>query len=266
MYEVVGRFARRYSPWDDSILVPIEAVWYVHGLGTGHETTRSISDGTEFFGEEASVSSDDVDSGDREQESPGPTLEGITLGHPFESHQLPGVPAIAVKPASIRDAYVLRSRFRNDERTNAIFPAEVLIELYALLGDATTILSVVSIATQILVVCAVLLAVVATLQQKRKALGVLRALGAPRSYIFLSVWFHFVAMVAAGSTVGLFSGLAVAGLISRIIASETGLVLPVSLTGQEVVLVLALIAAGIILGSIPALKVYRQSVSEVLGS
>lgn len=269
-YEVVGRFARRYSPWDDAILVPIESVWYVHGLGTGHETIRSFADEVEILSDDRGAASaggaGTEDTTDRTGEKPYSALDEINLGHPFESPQLPGVPAIAVKPDSIRDAYVIRSRYRNDPHTNAIFPAEVLIELYALLGDATTILSVVAVATQILVVGAVLLAVFAALQQKRKALGVLRALGAPRIYIFLSVWIHIVAMVTIGSVTGLFLGWGVAGLLSRIIGGETGLVLPVTLTGQEVVLVLVLISVGMLLASIPSLKVYRQSVSDVLRS
>ena len=144
--------------------------------------------------------------------------------------------------------------------------AEVLVELYALLGDTTTVMSALAVATQVLVVGAVLLAAYAALQQKRQALGVLRALGAPRKYLFLSVWLEIVCMVAAGSAIGLVLGWAVAWFISQIISAETGLILRVTLASKEVVLVLVLIGAGMVLAAIPSIKVYRQPVSKLLRS
>jgi putative ABC transport system permease protein len=35
-YRVVGRLPRRGTPWDRAIIVPVEAVWAIHGLPTGH--------------------------------------------------------------------------------------------------------------------------------------------------------------------------------------------------------------------------------------
>ncbi len=261
-YHVVGRMARRFSPWDQAILVPVESVWSVHGLGTGHEEPSSIA--LAMATEEGGRAEGDEHEDERaaEHDHGGP----VALGPPWSALHIPGVPAIAVTPASIRDAYVLRTEFRNDPRTTAIFPAEVLLELYALIGDASTVLAVVSVATQVLVVGAVLLAVFSALQQKREALGVLRALGAPRVYVFLAVWLHVVLMVLVGSALGVALGWGVALGISAILAERTGLVLPVLITGKEIGLAGVLVAAGMILAAIPAVTVYRQSVSEVLRS
>ena len=39
-YVVVGRLPRLGTPWDRAILVPIESVWEIHGLGNGHAVGR----------------------------------------------------------------------------------------------------------------------------------------------------------------------------------------------------------------------------------
>jgi putative ABC transport system permease protein len=91
---VIGRLPRFGSAWDRAILVPIEAVWEVHGLGNGH-------------------------------------AEDGRIGPPFDAARVPPVPIAVVRPASVADAYALRQRYRQDG-TMAVFPAEVLSELYRL--------------------------------------------------------------------------------------------------------------------------------------
>jgi putative ABC transport system permease protein len=50
------------------------------------------------------------------------------------------VPAIVVKPRSVTDAYQLRARYRG-QNTVAAFPAEVLVPLYALLGNVRELIA-----------------------------------------------------------------------------------------------------------------------------
>jgi putative ABC transport system permease protein len=35
-FHIVGRMSATVSPWDSAILVPVEAVWEIHGLANGH--------------------------------------------------------------------------------------------------------------------------------------------------------------------------------------------------------------------------------------
>lgn len=74
-YTVVGVMPERNTIWDKAILVPVTAVWHVHGLHEEHE---------------------------EHQEE-------------HENHDTPGVPALLVKPKSIAGAYQLRARYRNGE-------------------------------------------------------------------------------------------------------------------------------------------------------
>jgi len=110
------RVPARHNIWDAAILVPVEDVWQVHGLASGHDV------------------------GDLQH-----------IGPPWNSKQLPGLPAIAIKPESVAAAYLLRGQFRS-ARSLALFPAEVLNELYLTLGNVRELMSLLAIATQVLVV------------------------------------------------------------------------------------------------------------------
>ena len=231
-YTVVGRMQHLGSPWDRAIMVPVEAVWHVHALPTGQEHA---------------------------DQGAGPP---VRIGPPW-TDPIPGVPAIVVKPVSIGDAYRLRGLYRTRE-TMALFPAEALIELYDLLGGARDVLALIALTTQALVIAAVLLAVFASLAQRRRQIAVLRAIGASRLYVFATVWCHITVMIALGAGLGLLLGWAGAFVLSALIEVETGVALPVVVGAKEINMVLALIAIGGFLALIPSILSYRQSVSAGL--
>jgi putative ABC transport system permease protein len=103
-YTVVGRLPARHNVWDSAILVPVEDVWQVHGMAQGHDPAHDQH-----------------------------------IGPPWDAKYLSGVPAVAVKPNSVA-AYSLRGQFRN-ARSVALFPAEVLNDLYLTLGNVRDLLS-----------------------------------------------------------------------------------------------------------------------------
>ena len=146
----------------------------------------------------------------------------------------------------------------------AVFPAEVLVVLYGMLGDARDLLALIALATQGLVVLAVLLTVFATLAQRRRQLGVLRALGASRVYVFAAVWLHVTLLVASGAVVGLALGWGTATGLAAVLHAKTGVVLPVTISSREVALVAGLMAIGSGLALAPSWLSYRQPVSVAL--
>src|SRR5262249_25112061 len=151
--------------WDRAIIVPIEAVWEMH--------------------DEEHVRGNPVSTAPRH------------LGPPWAASDLKRVPAIVVKPLSVTDAYQLRAKYRSRDAT-AVFPAEILVPLYSLCGDARDLIAWMAIGFQVLLIVAVLLVIVAVLAGRQQSIGVLRALGAPRSFIFLTVWLQAVLMIASG--------------------------------------------------------------------
>ena len=246
-YTVVGRMPHTGTPWDRAITVPVEAVWSIHALGAGHAENH----------ENEKAHDDEHEHAHEKKHHPA------HLGPPWDAAQLPGAPAVVVKPKSFADAYRLRNLYRGKE-TMAVFPAEVLVDLYATLGDARNVLAAVAVGTQVLVVGSVLLAVFASLQQRRRRLAVLRALGASKSYVFAAVWLHVALMITAGAMLGLFLGWAGAWALSLAFALKTGVAMTASVAWPEIAMVLTLTALGMALALVPALAVYRQPVSAAL--
>lgn len=227
-YTVVGRLPPRHNVWDSAILVPVEDVWAVHGLPNGHEAGESAR-----------------------------------IGPPWNAARLPGVPAIAIKPDSIAAAYGLRGQFRNP-RSIALFPAEVLNDLYLTLGNVRDLMSVLALTTQVLVVAAVLMALLVGFLARRRQFAVLRAMGAGRRYVFCVVWIEVALLIVGGAVLGLLLGFGASMLLSHWLQAQTGFAMPVSLGASEGFLVGGLVLAGGLIGMLPAWLAFRRSIAEGL--
>lgn len=234
---VVGRLPPTGSPWDRAILVPIEFVWEVHGLPDGHGVKPGLAPAHDHAGE--------------------------AIGPPFDLATLPGIPAAVVKPGTLAAAYGLRNTWRTTE-TTAFFPAEVLVELYELLGDLRTVMTALAIATQVLIVAAILVGILVLMRLYRQRFAILRALGASRSYVFAVAWSFGFALIAGGSIIGLAVAAALSGTISRIFSEASGVALTGTIGWTEVLSALAITLIGALLAILPAALLYRQPVVEAL--
>ena len=252
-YRVVGRMAPTGTPWDRAILVPIEAVWGLHGMEAGgaHADNESAHD-HDSPGHDHAIEAD----------PPHQEEQAAALGGPW-SETTPGVPAILVKPRTFADAYKLRAQYRAGE-TLAVFPGEVLTALYATLGDAKAVLNGVAIGAQFLVAAAIALVTVMHVSQRRRQIGALRALGAPRLALFGIVWLELFALVAISILAGCALGYGAAQFLSALFTRENGVVLPVAFARADFTLVLALLGVAALLAALPAWMAYRQPPAAAL--
>jgi len=227
---VVGRMAPTGTPWDRAVLTPIELTWIVHELGTGH--------GAET---------------------------GTRIGPPFDLATVPGIPAAVVKPATVAAAYGLRSEYRATDST-AFFPAEVLVQLYGLIGDVRVVMSALAIATEVLLVAAILAGILMLMRLYRQRFAVLRALGASRTYVLAVAWSFSFGLIALGSVLGLGVAAALVGVVSGLFSDASGIAMTTSIGWPEVWLALGLAAIGAVLSILPAALLYRRPVVEALRS
>lgn len=227
-YTVVGRLPARHTIWDTAILVPVEDVWSVHGLSPDRADTA-----------------------------------GTHIGPPWNQKYLPGVPAIAIKPDSVAAAYRLRGQFRTP-LSLALFPAEVLNDLYLALGNVRDLMSLLVITTQVLVVVAVLMALLVGFLARKRQFAVLRAMGASRLYVFSVVWIEVALLITAGAAIGVLLGWASSVGLSYWLQAQVGFDLPVRLGAAEGMLVGSLILVGALVATLPAWLVFRRSIAEGL--
>ena len=271
-YTVVGRMAATGTPWDRAILVPIEGVWRIHGLGHPHDDgDEDEHDHDHDADPAADADHDHADAPETantaESHDPEPANhEGEpanALGH-WDADS-PGVPAVIVKARSIADAYRMRQDYRHAP-TVAVFPAEVLTRLYATLGDARLVLTLVALGTEALVAAAVMLVTVVHLGQRRRELGALRALGASRAVIFGLVWSEILTLIGAGVALGFGLGYLGARIVSSVLESQSGIHLPVEFAPEDAGFALMLLAVAAVIAAVPALLAFRQPPAAALRS
>lgn len=250
-YRVVGKLNPTGTAWDRAILVPIQAVWHLHGL---HD-------------EDADEDEDGHDAAEHEHEDHEHHHHGIDADAPLSEnrHDMapPGLPAILVKPRSVADAYKLRQAFRS-EATQAVFPAEILTSLYATMGDVRSVLIVVANGAQAVIAAALLLVTAVHIGQRRKQIGALRAFGAPRRAIFAIVWLELFVLFAAGIAIGFAVGYGAAITIARGFTAQSGIILPVGFTGEDLPHAAILLGFAALLAALPAGLAYRQPPAAAL--
>ncbi len=132
------------------------------------------------------------------------------------------------------------------------------------MGDVRRIMGALTLATQVLVVAAILAGILALLDLQRQRFAVLRALGASRMFIFLTVWTYVTLLIATGALAGLVLGWGVAGIISHFLAQASGVAMRATVGGTEFRLVGALLIVGAFLAAVPATLIYRRPVIDAL--
>src|SRR5262249_9311715 len=126
------------------------------------------------------------------------------------------------------------------------------------------LLAIVALLTQALVVAAVMLAVLAGQAERRRLFGVLRALGASRTYVFAAVRLHATCVITGGGLVGLGPRWQTAGLVCHVVRARTGLLVIAGVSAPEIRLVVTLIVAGAVAALVPAWRAHRQPVASLL--
>jgi putative ABC transport system permease protein len=219
-YKVVKRLPPLGTPYDRAIIVPVESVWMLHGFGNGH-------------------------------------AEATALGAPWDDLP-PPVSALVVVPKQTSDAFRIRADARKDGMV-AAFPAEELNRLYALLGQARDAARDVSLGAALLVALAALVAAAVHLNAAASRLALLRALGAPRSYVLLAAWSLGAGLLSTGAILGLPLGLLLVLGARAAAASAWGLRLPFEIGTAELAVAFGAAIAGALLAFLPAISAYRRA-------
>lgn len=246
-YTVSGRMKPTGTPWDRAILVPIQAVWALHGMG--HDEAEH--DGADH-------AEPDHTAGEHEHTADA----AAPIDEDWAEHAA-GVPAVLVKPKTIADAYKLRQEYRSGT-TLGVFPGEVLTRLYATLGDAKVLLMAVAIGTQVLIAAALLLVTIMHVGQRRRQIGALRAFGASRTVVFRIVWLQLFTISLAGILLGFGLGYLVSEIVGGIVSRQNGFTMPVAFEAQDLVFAAFVSAFAAALALVPAILAYRQSPAAAL--
>jgi putative ABC transport system permease protein len=149
------------------------------------------------------------------------------------------------------------------EPLSAILPGAALQELWGLLGTAETALGAVSAMVVATALLGMVTMILTTLNERRREMAILRSVGAGPRVILGLLLAEAAALTAAGVLLGpciLYCGL----LLARpYIDANFGLHLALDLpTAQELAMLAAIAVAGVLAGTLPALRAYRLSLAD----
>jgi len=153
------------------------------------------------------------------------------------------------------------------EPLTSIIPAYTLQELWSLLDYADTALSLVSAAVLVVGLLAMLIALYTALNERRREIAVLRAVGLHAYQIFLLFVLESTFIAAIGTTLGIAAVYALLFALRTTIETHFGLpIAQVGLSPRVELYAAATLISAAILGLIPAFGAYRNSLVDGLNA
>lgn len=231
-FKVVGILAPTGTPVDKTVHVSLEAIEAIH---VGWESGARL----------------------------GPTPDAKVLQErDFQPKQ---ITAMLVGLKSRIQTFALQRQINNypKEPLSAIMPGVALHELWGMMSVAEQALMVVSGFVVIAGLLGMLSSLLTSLQERRREMAILRAMGARPRHVFSLLISEASLLTAAGIVTGVLGLYAILALLQPLIQQHYGINLTLStLSAYEWMLLSFVQCAGIVIGFIPAFRAYRQSLSD----
>ncbi|MBQ4846456.1 ABC transporter permease [Pseudoalteromonas sp. MMG005] len=145
----------------------------------------------------------------------------------------------------------------------AIMPGLTLRELWEMLDIVEKILLLFSIVVVLVSLLGMLTTLLATLSQRRRELAILRSVGARPAHIFALMSSEAILITFVGCLVGCILFYALLIVANPILQSQFGIGLTIGwLTNYELTLLGAIMAAGTLMGLLPAARAYFYSLAD----
>ncbi|HHF3075523.1 TPA: ABC transporter permease [Vibrio diabolicus] len=231
-FKVVGILAPTGTPVDKTVHVSLEAIEAIH---VGWESGARL----------------------------GPTPKAQDLkNRDFQPKQ---ITAMLVGLKSRIQTFALQRQINTypKEPLSAIMPGVALHELWGMMSVAEQALMAVSGFVVIAGLLGMLSSLLTSLQERRREMAILRAMGARPRHVFSLLICEASLLTAAGIVTGVAGLYAILAIVQPIIQQHYGIHLTLSLLSPYEWMLLGFVqCAGIVIGFIPAFRAYRQSLSD----
>lgn len=218
-YRVCGILESCRGPYDRAIFVPLATVWAEHGIG-----------------EDSDGGHDDADGHDPRRTTT----------------------AIMVKPAGYAEAYRLFADFQRGKGADLIFPAQTVVRLLSILGQAEWVFRTVGVAAGLLAIAIVFLVLYWSVAARADEMRILGLLGAEKGERMRIVVMEGLFAVLPGIAAGfLVARLALSGL-AEAIGERAGLSATAGVSLFDAGLAALLAASGLLGGALGGWRSMRE--------
>ncbi|MGO2323854.1 ABC transporter permease [Vibrio casei] len=161
--------------------------------------------------------------------------------------------------------FMLQRQINNypKEPLSAILPGIALSELWGMMSVAEQALMIISGFVVVAGLLGMLTSLLTSLQERRREMAILRAMGAQPKHIFFLLMSEASALTFFGISVGIGLLYIVLSVSAPIIEHQYGI--KIALTGlshHDIMLLMLVQLAGMIIGLLPSIKAYRHSVAD----
>lgn len=222
-YQVVGILQAVNGPYDQAILVPIESIWQAHEK---HELSLTAGN------------TGDIQHTEHEQE----------------------VTAILVKPKGYSEAMRLYQQFQQEPGGQLVFPAQVIVRLFALMGQGEQVLKTAAYIVIVLGLMIMSLSLYWSSLSRARERAILRALGAGSRDILAIILSEAAMLTGLGVLIGSLTGYGLYALLAKALETKTALVLTITFAPAEGYIIIGGILFGLLAGVIPAVFTYREDI------
>jgi putative ABC transport system permease protein len=231
-FTIVGILAPTGTPVDKTVHVSLEAIEAIH---VGWESGANL----------------------------GHTPDAETLKtYNFQPKQ---ITAMMVGLHSKIQTFALQREINNyrQEPLSAIMPGIALHELWGMMAVAEQALLIVSGFVVVAGLLGMLSSLLTSLQERRREMAILRAMGARPRHVFGLLISEASALTLFGIILGVAGLFSLIAVVAPIVQQSYGINISISaITPHEWKLLVLVQVAGIIIGFIPAFRAYRQSLSD----
>ncbi len=178
------------------------------------------------------------------------------------------VSAVLLRLKDPAAGFALDQSINKDGRTATLaWPVgRVMAELFDKLGWVNRVLKLVAVLVAVVAGCAVAASLYGSLEARRREFAILRAIGASRATVFVSLVAESASVALLGSLAGYAVYLAILGITAGIVRSQTGVVIRLLEFHPSLVLVpFGMTLLGGLTGLLPAWRAYRTDVASNLG-
>ncbi len=242
-FTIVGILDRTATPIDRTVYITLEGMEAIHEDGPPTLSTGPPPTATAV------------------QEPANPSVED-RAGPPAES-----ITAFFVGVKSRIDTLRLQREINTDESEplQAIIPGVALAELWRGIDMADTALKAVVALVVLVGLLGMLISLLSTLNERRREMAILRALGARPKIIAILLVIEAGLLSVAGVLLGLLLNYGLLAGAQPIVERAFGLALPIRAPNQfELMALLFVIVAGVLAGLVPAFRAYRNALSDGL--
>ncbi|NQZ02229.1 MAG: ABC transporter permease [Bdellovibrionales bacterium] len=194
--------------------------------------------------------------------------EEVSVEEIVESELVPSdVTAFFVKLKSRIAVFKLQREINNyqPEALMAILPGITLRDLWQTLGTAENALLVVSAMVFFVSLIGMLIALLSTLNERRREMAILRSVGAKKGFIFTVLVFETTLLTASGIALGvsmLYFGLIVGKpILETKLGLSLGLMAP---SNNDFFYLISIFGGGLVASIVPAWRAYRNSLGDGL--